>query len=662
MENHNQHTKLSLAGLLISIGIIYGDIGTSPLYVMGAVVGKQLITEELILGALSCVIWTLTLQTTIKYVFLALQADNNGEGGIFSLFTLVRNSSKWLYIPAIIGGAMLLADGMITPPISVASAIEGLEIKFPGIKTVPIVMVIISILFFFQRFGTAVVGKFFGPIMVVWFSMLAILGLSQIFYNPIVFKAFNPYYAFNLLTNTPGGFWLLGAIFLCTTGAESVYSDLGHCGKQNIRISWIFVKTTLILNYLGQGAWLLQLKGQPLTENPFYGVMPEWFLPFGIAIATMAAIIASQALITGSFTVISEAIRLNLFPKVTVKYPSDSKGQIFVPSINFILWLGCLAVVWYFQKSKNMEDAYGLAITLTMLMTTILLFFFLKDKVNSVVVTGFILLYITTEGSFFVANAVKFFHGGYVPMILALIIVLLMYIWLRGSIIKRRLTDYVKINDYLDQLTSLSKDETVPKFATHLIFMSTSAKDDEVEQKVLYSILQKQPKRADIYWFVHIEVTNEPYTMEYKVNPIVPEDVIKVKFRLGFRVEQRMNLYLRKVIEDMVKNKEIDVVSRYHSLREKNVAGDFRFIIIEEFLSYENDLNFSEQFIMNTVIAIKSFTASPEKWFGLDTSSVVIEKVPLVIRPISAIKLKRIFDNQNTLESEQENEDLIIES
>lgn len=638
------HTAISTAGLLIALGIIYGDIGTSPLYVMKAIVPGT-ITQNLVYGGISAVLWTLTLQTTIKYVLLTLNADNNGEGGIFSLYALVRRRGAWLSAVAIVGGAALLADGVITPPISVSSAIEGLEAKYPGIPTMYIVIAILCGLFLLQSFGTQIVGKAFGPIMFLWFTMLAVLGVYGIVQHPEILQAANPYYAYNMLVNTPGGFWLLGAVFLCTTGAEALYSDLGHCGKGNIRISWTFVKLCLVLNYFGQGAWLMAHEGQKLNgQNPFFELMPEWFLLVGIGIATIAAIIASQALITGSFTLVAEAIRLNMWPKVRLNYPTDVKGQLYVPSMNRLLLLGCIAVVLYFKKSENMEAAYGLAITITMLMTTLLLSMWLRAKrVPLPLIALFVLVYGGIEGSFLVANLIKFPHGGWVSVAISLCLILVMYTWLRAYFIKRRLTEFVKIEPYMDALKELSNDETVPKYATHLVFMSSAERQSEIESKIIYSIFQKRPKRADIYWFVHVDTTDEPYTMEYKVTELAQNDAFRVTFRLGFRVEQRINLYFRKVVEDLVRNKEVDITSRYESLSKQHVTGDFRFVVLEKFLSVENELPFVENLVMQAYFYIKQFIASEDKYFGLDTSSVKIEKVPLIITPTRNVSLKRVY-------------------
>lgn len=603
------------------------------------------VSRELIFGGLSCIFWTLTLQTTIKYVVITLRADNNGEGGIFSLYALIRRRRPKLILPAIIGGCALLADGIITPPISVSSAVEGLRILNPDIPTIPIVLAIITSIFIIQRVGTSIVGKAFGPIMLLWFGMLAVLGVHSMLLNPTIIHALNPYYAYNLLVNYPQGFWILGAVFLCTTGAEALYSDLGHCGKHNIRVSWIFVKTTLVLNYLGQGAYLLQFEGQNVSQlNPFYSLMPDWFLLTGIVIATSAAIIASQALISGSFTLISEALRLNVWPKVTIKYPSEAKGQLYVPSANWMLWAGCVGVVLYFKESANMEGAYGLAITIAMLMTSVLLANYLrKIRFPRWAAGSVLLIYFVIEGSFLIANLSKFKHGGWVSLVIGLIFVGVMWVWFKGRKIKNRLTEFVNLKKYLPILHELSHDQSVPKFATHLVFLTSADHLMEVENKVIYSILQKQPKRADIYWFLHIHVDDQPYTMQYKVDIVVPQDVIKVEFRLGFRVEQKINFYFRKVVEELMKNGEVDVTSRYASLSKLNITGDFRFVVLKRHLSNENELSLYERMIMDAYFMLDKLSLSEEKAFGLDTSSVTVEKVPMVIAPLKDFKLKRVY-------------------
>lgn len=643
--HHHAGHRLSLAGLVVALGIIYGDIGTSPLYVFKAIIHQKVITEQLILGGLSCIFWTITLQTTIKYVGIVLNADNNGEGGIFALFALVRRRKPYLIAPAIIGGCALLADGMITPPISVSSAIEGLSIRYPELPTLPIVMAVITGIFLLQQMGTSIVGRMFGPVMMIWFVMLGVLGVVEIGENTHIFAALNPMHAWDLLTNYPHGFWLLGAVFLCTTGAEALYSDMGHCGKHNIRVSWMFVKITLLLNYFGQGAWLLNHVGKELTDtNPFYTIMPHWFLVPGVVIATMATIIASQAMISGSYTLVSEAIRLNVWPKVRIKFPSDLKGQIYVPSVNWILWLGCMIIVLHFKESSAMEAAYGLAIIITMMMTTFLLLNHLERiKTPKVLIALLFLLYLPIEGAFFVANVVKIPAGGWMTLLVSIVFMFVMWVWYRGRKIKNRLTEFVNLKDYLPLLHQLSVDDSLSKYSTHLVYLTSADNLYQIESKVVYSILQKRPKRADVYWFVHIHVDDQPYTMEYKVDHVSQNDVVRVEFRLGFRVEQKINFYFRKVVEELVKNGEIDVTSRYASLRDQKITGDFRFVVLKRHLSNENELEGIERFIMNSYFTIDRFSLSEEKAFGLDTSSVTVERVPLLISPMREFKLKRIY-------------------
>ncbi len=641
---HSKLSKLSAIGLLISLGIIYGDIGTSPLYVMKAIIGEgNIIDAGIVIGALSCIIWTLTLQTTVKYVIITLRADNKGEGGIFSLYALVRRKAKWLVVPAMLGGATLLADGMITPPISVASAVEGLLQLYPNIQTVPIVMAIIVFLFLIQQFGTGIVGRAFGPVMFLWFGMLAVLGIGSIGYAPEVFKAFNPYYAYDLLVNNPNGFWLLGAVFLCTTGAEALYSDLGHCGIKNIRVSWIFVKTCLLLNYLGQSAWLIAHNGAKLDINPFYGLMPAWFLPIGIGVATLATVIASQALISGSFTLISEAVRLNIWPKVKINFPTEHKGQLYVPGLNWILMVGCLIVVLIFKESSAMEAAYGLSITLTMLMTTILLAIFLRSRGLGIFWVGVLLaVYLTIEISFLIGNLTKFMDGGAFTIVIALVLFSIMWTWYNARKIKNRYLRFVNFDHYIPILNDLSEDKEVPKFASQLVYLTSANFDSEIEHKIVYSILQKQPKRADVYWFVHVDVTDEPYSMEYKATTIAPNHIYRVDFKLGFREEQRINLLFRKVVEELVKNGEVDIKSRYPSLQKHNMIGDFRFVVLEKKLAIDNKLPLYEKMLMYYYFLIKKTSLSEERGFGLDLSFVTLEQVPLFVSPIDNIKLKRV--------------------
>jgi KUP system potassium uptake protein len=646
VSSHKDLQKLTAAGLLISLGIIYGDIGTSPLYVFKAIVGGQRISELLILGGVSCIFWTLTLQTTLKYVVITLRADNKGEGGIFSLFSLVRRKAKWLIIPAVVGGCALLADGIITPPITISSAIEGLETYYPHLHTVSIVIIIISALFIIQQFGTSLVGKAFGPMMFIWFTMMGVLGITFIAQDLTIIKALNPYYAFELLSTNPNALIILGAVFLCTTGAEALYSDLGHCGRKNIQISWIYVKSCLVINYLGQAVWLLQRNGKVINlnlHNPFYEIMPGWFMLYGIGIATVAAIIASQALISGSFTLIAEAVRLNLWPKVRINYPTEQKGQLYVPSVNWLLCAGCIGVVLIFRHSDKMEAAYGLSITVAMLMTTILVSKFLRrKKVSPIIVNIFLIVYLLIEGTFLSGNLVKFVHGGWFTLSVGLVLFTIMWTWYTARQIRNRYVKFVEIDDYYSIIKELSDDETVPKYASQLVYLTSANFDSEIESKIIYSILQKQPKRADVYWLVHVDVLDEPYKKEYEVNFLVPNKLIRVDFKLGFRVEQQINLLFRKVVEDLVKNGEVDITSSYKSLNKHKIVGDFRFVVIEKVLSRSHNLSFYERFIMAFYTLLKKVSLSEERGFGLDLSFVTVEKVPLMLADPESVEISRI--------------------
>jgi KUP system potassium uptake protein len=648
--------KVSLAGLVIALGIIYGDIGTSPLYVFNAIITDHEITRELILGSLSCIIWTITLQTTFKYVLLVLRADNRGEGGTFALYALVRRQKKWLVVPAMIGGAALLADGIITPPISITSAVEGLK-ELPRFRQIDeyvvyIVLAIIGLFFFLQQFGTASIGKFFGPVMFIWFTMLALLGIIHLSDDFSIFQAFSPHHAVNFLSDYPNALWLLGAVFLCTTGAEALYSDLGHCGRGNIQVSWTFVKTCLLLNYLGQGAYLLHARtGQTITDewrklegiNAFYDLMPSWFIIPGVIIATTAAIIASQAMISGSFTLISEAMRLNLWPKLKIRYPSEAKGQLFIPSLNFFMFLGCVGVVLYFKTAQRMEAAYGLAIIVTMLMTTVLFSnFLISRRVPSIYIWIFLAAYTVIESLFLVALLQKFAHGGYITLIIGGVMFMIMFVWYRARKIKNRYVEFVRLEHYIPKIQELSNDRSVPKYATHLVYLTSADNPKEIEHKIIYSILNKKPKRADIYWFVHVDTLDDPYTMEYKVDHIIPNDIIRVEFRLGFRVDPRINLMFRKVVEDLVANREVNITSRYESLERSNVVGDFSFVVMEKYLSQDNDLPIMERMIMKFHFWLKEISLSEERGFGLDPSNVTVEKFPLIVAPVTNLKLKRI--------------------
>lgn len=645
--------KVTAASLLVALGIIYGDIGTSPLYALRAVIGTREISEQLVYGGVSAIFWTLALQTTVKYIWLTLKADNQGEGGIFSLYALIKRFAPKLVIPAILGATTLLADGIITPPITVASAIEGLNmvpafsntIIAGNTLTVGIVIAILSVLFFFQRFGTQKIGKAFGPVMFLWFTMLLLMGIYQISTHTFVLKALNPYYAYSLLTEYPQGFWLLGAVFLCTTGAEALYSDLGHCGIRNIRISWMYVKVSLVACYLGQAAWLMSVPDKFLNgANPFFAILPDWALLPGIVMATLASIIASQALISGSYTLINEAMNLNFWPRVAVRQPSETKGQMYIPSVNTILWVGCILMILYFKTSEHMEAAYGFSITITMMMTTILLGVFLiyKLKWNKVYVISLVTLFTIVETAFFLANVVKM-KERWQFLIFELVIFSVMYIWYQARKINNRFTKFEDLGKYAPQLTALTTDDDIPKFATHLIYLTKANKRHQVEEKIIKSIFAKKPKRADVYWFLHLHRTDRPYELSYDVSELVEDKVIKVNINIGFRIQPKSELYFKKIVHELVSNKELNLHIRPDGSTKYNTEPDFKFVVIEKFLSVENEFTLKDGLLLNAYFFLKKMSLSDERAFGLDKSDVITEEVPLVYQPITTIELTRNY-------------------
>ena len=628
------HNKVSLWGLLITLGIVFGDIGTSPLYVMKAVLHTgETIDQRTILGALSCIIWTLTLQTTIKYVCVALRADNNGEGGILALYALLRRlKSKWIYILAIIGASTLLADGIITPAITVTTAIEGLESISPHLPVIPITLAIITIIFFVQRFGTESIGKSFGVFMLLWFLLLGIVGIISITSYPLILKAFNPYYAALLLAKSPQWFLILGAVFLCTTGAEALYSDLGHCGRKNITISWAFVKTMLILNYLGQGAWVLSHVQTASTVNPFFSIMPQSMLFFAIFMATGAAIVASQALISGTFSILSEAMNLHFWPRMRIKHPTQVKGQLYIPVINLAMYIGVVLIILLFRDSSHMEAAYGLAITITMLMTTLLLGSYLHTKgVSRLIMILFIGAYCTIEGIFLAANLSKFLAGGWCTMLIGGILFLMMYVWIRAIKIRNHYISSKPLDDYYQIISDIKADMSIPKYTSNLVYINHASKEGTVDDKLVYSIINKQPKRADHYWLINMDFVDTPDTLEYDCKVLIPNTLYNITMHIGFRIEPRVSLYLRQVVEDLVANKKVDLTSNYPSLRKNGISGDFRFIIIHRVYYPENSVNRQQNLLMNFYALISKIGIDEPKALGLDTSMVMVERVPLII-------------------------------
>ncbi|MEK6780401.1 MAG: KUP/HAK/KT family potassium transporter [Bacteroidota bacterium] len=647
MEASTKH-KLSAAGVLVSLGIIYGDIGTSPIYTLRFIVGHREVTEDLILGGLSLVFWTLTIITSIKYIYLALSADNKGEGGIFALYALVRRyKASWVIFPAMIGCCTLIADGFITPAISVTSAVEGIRTLMPTITTqtiITIVIIILIALFIFQQFGSSVVGKTFGPVMAVWFLFIGIIGAYHLSDDFGILKAINPSYGVNLLIKYPGGFWILGAVFLCTTGAEAMYSDLGHCGKANIRLGWGFVKICLLLSYFGQGAWLLSnFEGKTLGENiPFFSIIPGWLLIFGVVIATMATVIASQALISGTFTLVNEAMKLKLWPATRVRYPSQIKGQIYIPAINWILLLGSSMVVIFFKESDSMQAAYGLAITFNMLMTTALLVYYFSTAKKSTIRTSILaLLYFSVEGAFLISNLSKFSHGGWFAFTIALAFFLMMYVLQQARHLRDQHTEFVDLKKYVPLIQDLQSDTTIPKEATNLVYMAVADSKRYIDSNIIYSIFKKKPKRADVYWFIHVDTVDSPFTSKYSVDTIIPKKCFFIRIKLGFKSDHRVNLLFNKILHEMADNAEIDLVSHYDSLRKHSMPADFKYIILHSLASVDSEISNLDNLINQGYSFIKAHSLPTEEQYGLELANVAVENVPIMVGPAAKIRVKR---------------------
>lgn len=638
--------RVTAMALLVTMGIVFGDIGTSPLYVMKAITAVTPRWDaDFIIGAVSCVIWTLTIQTTVKYVLIALRADNHGEGGILALYALLkRHGGKGLFVIAAVGASTLVADGVITPAITVTTAIEGLRGICAETPVVPIVIGIITVIFFVQQTGTSAIGRWFGPFMFAWFLMLGVLGVANVGHDLSIFRAFNPWYAVRLLAGNPEWFLILGAVFLCTTGAEALYSDLGHCGRMNITVSWLFVKVMLILNYLGQGAWILSAGPDGVAGvNPFFAIMPSWFVVPGIIMSTGAAIIASQALLSGSFTIFSEAMNLDFSPRFRIKYPSRLKGQLYVPAVNWSLYVGCVITVLLFRDSAGMEAAYGLAITVTMLMTTALLGFYLHYKGVPLWVTSvFLVVFVAIEGCFFAANMFKFMHGGWFTLLIAGVVCAMMLVWNRATAVRNRYIEYVDLDSEAPLLADISRERDIPLYASNLIYFSRSRDARKVESKLIYSIVNKGPKRADRYWIISLNHTDDPDTLQYSCRTLVPDTLLRVEIQIGFRIQPRVTVYLRQIVEDLVAAGEIDLCSRYESLRSRGIPGNFRFILIHRIFSPSSNCSVRAAAMMQMYGWLRRLGISDESAMGLDTSNVTVETVPLIINHQEPRRIERV--------------------
>ena len=651
MNQSDYKEKFGMGMFLVALGIVYGDIGTSPMYVMKSIVegngGIAQVDREFIVGSLSLIIWTITLLTTIKHVLIALRADNHGEGGIFALYSLIRHCGKWLILPTMIGGCTMLADGVLTPAVTVTTAVEGLRSieamdAFLGsgqAVVIVIALAIISLLFIIQRSGTSSIGKLFGPVMMVWFLFLGITGLWLSLGDLSILQALNPVYAIKILFSPDNkeGFLILGSVFLCTTGAEALYTDMGHVGRNNIFISWPFVKICLILNYMGQCTWIIQNQGNPVIQaiedlNPFYMMLPEPLRPVAILLSALAAIIASQALISGSYTLVHEAASLDLMPHLNVQYPSDTKGQIYIPFVNNILWFFCALVVLYFQSGSRMENAYGLAITISMLMMTVMFCVYIgvvhKQRIAAVIFT---VVFFALEGVFFISSLGKFMAGGYVAIIISLAILFIMICWYRGTQIEQAQNIFLQMREHLQDIKDLQMDITIPLCSHNMVYLVKGNESEKIDRDILYSILDKDPKRADAYWFISVNTTDDPYQKNYEVETYGTDYIFRVNLYLGFKVKPSVNIYLRQVVHDLLATGELPKQDKRHSIYGPSDVGSFKFCMIRKMMPKEGDIGAADDLLLRAKYTIRLLGGSPLQWFGLETSNLIIEYVPLFL-------------------------------
>ena len=659
----NKHEiPISMGAALVALGVVYGDLGTSPVYMTKAVVsgqgGLEGMSEQAVLGMLSLVIWTLTLITTIKYVLIAMKADNHGEGGIFSLYSMVRRYFKVLAIPAMLGGAAFLADSILTPAVAITSAVEGLRtipVLGQSVFSVQTTLVIISlaiigVLFLFQQAGTTSIGRLFGPIMTAWFAFIAVAGVVNLTANFSVLRAFNPLYGieFILSPDNKAGLAILGSVFLTITGAEALYSDMGHVGRGNIYVTWPIVKVALILNYLGQGAWLIANQGNSDLYsapdlNPFFQMLVPELRPVAVVFGVVAGVIASQALITGAFTLVSEAARLSWMPRMRIFYPSETKGQLYIPFVNVVLWLGTSAVILFFQTSHNMEAAYGLALTVTMLSTTSLLFVYLwKIRGKLPLSILFAVFFGVVEAAFFASSLTKFFHGGYVTVFMALGLLVVMVSWDAGTRIERSQRQRMEIEKLIPSFERLSADESVPLMAENLIYLTSDNEMGRIDRDIVYSIFANRPHRAYAYWIVNIVIANEPYTREYSVDSFGTHCVFRVRIRLGYKVNQHLRAFMRQIMSDMVQTGDLDPqLSPYPDFDARDV-GDTRYVILHKVLTPESAVPPRARLAIKIKYTVRKWVGSPIQWYGLESNAPLVEVMPLFVKQANITPLSRV--------------------
>jgi len=637
--------KLKSAGLLIALGIVFGAIGTSPLYVINAVAAwtKGDLAESLILGVLSCIFWTLTIIATFKYLVLTLEADNKGEGGIFALYASLRKKTSLKALLLIAGGSAMLATGIIAPSITLTSSVEGFETILPSFPVIPVVLGIFLIFFLVQRFMPGFIGNTSGPVLALWFSMTGFIGIMQLVQHPAVLAALNPIYAVRFLVQYPGGFILAGVAFLSVAGAESFFQELGKYSKSNIRILWIFVKIILVVSYFGQGAWLLDHNSELQSTNPFFAIMPQWLILPGIIISLFASLVACHSMVGRSFTLVSEAVSLNFWPNIKILHPTQFKGQVYLPLINWIFWLASTIFVIIFRRSSDMVAAYGLAVIIVMITTTLLLIIYYRQyKKGKRAWLAIVPVVLIIETSFFVSITYGFASSIWFSLIIISLSVLIMIGWYFGRKIKNRYITFANLSDYTSLLIDLHNDKSVPMIATNLVYIIKANRMDQVESKVIYSIFKRQPKRAETYWFLHVDRTDEPERFDYEFNPIIPGVLHRIDFHIGFKVEPRINLYFREVLDDLVHSGEINLTSSFNSLRKFNFTGDFKYILIDRVMLRDNKLSALENFILSLHGLTRWLDITDERALHLDLTNTIVEKIPVTLEQPPGQRITRI--------------------
>lgn len=665
--------RFTLGMAIVALGVVYGDIGTSPLYTAQTFLAGQgglaNMNREAVYGMLSLVFWSITLITTVKYVFVAMRTDNKGEGGIFALYSLIRRRGAWLAIPAMLGGAAFLADSVLTPAVSISSAVEGLRTIaiFRPIflenenLSMMITIVIIVLLFSVQQRGTERIGKVFGLVVMIWFAFLALVGIMNIGDNWSVFEALNPMYGIHFLFsshNVPG-LALMGTIFLSTTGAEALYSDMGHVGRGNVYVTWPFIKVALILNYFGQGSWMLRHQNDKALWsieglNPFFQMLGPNLRYVAVILSVTAGIIASQALITGAFTMVSEATNLNWMPHLQVRYPARTRGQLYIPVVNFVLCIATLTVLLVFRDSEHISGAYGLALTITMIATTTLLavhMWYQKKRVGAVI---FAVLFLIIEIMFLISSMAKFMHGGWFTMLLGFIILVIMLTWKDGTRIERSQRLHMKPKDFLPVLDKLHSDFRIPYFADNIVYLTSDREMKRLDTGIFFSIFADHPKRARAWWAVSVETDDAPFTREYCVENFGTDYLFRVKIKLGFKVSPSVPAYLHQIMHDLSHTGELPrQKSVYPKVDADPDIGPIRYVLLHKALMPESNISVREALSLRMKYAIRHIAGTPVKWFGLAPYNPVVEVQPLFVSTRRPPRLRREDNKQRAVQSLQ---------